>query len=173
MYKRQYKNWLNGTISTQPSPPTSYTLSQQFGSVEGKKAMSDTIVYKPVKYKPIFGIHAEPELKARFRIIKLYGSNITDSDLKSKTVTAINEFFSSSEWDFGETFYFTELAAYVHKELAGVLSSFVIVPQGTGTTFGDLFEYTPNTDEMLIADVTVNEIDIIQNITDENIRAGS
>ena len=172
-YDTSYKNWLNGTISTQPSPPTSYTLSQQFGSVEGKKAMSDTIVYKPVKYKPIFGTHAEPELKARFRIIKLYGSNITDSDLKSKTVTAINEFFSSSEWDFGETFYFTELAAYVHKELAGVLSSFVIVPQGTGTTFGDLFEYTPNTDEMLIADVTVNEIDIIQNITDENIRAGS
>ena len=172
-YDTSYKNWLNGTVSKQPSPPTSYALSQQFGSIEGKKAMSDTIVYKPVKYKPIFGIHADPELKARFRIIKLYGSNITDSDLKSKTVTAINEFFSSSEWDFGETFYFTELAAYVHKELAGVLSSFVIVPQGTGTTFGDLFEYTPNTDEMLIADVTVNEIDIIQNITDENIRAGS
>ena len=172
-YDTSYKNWLNGTVSKEPSPPTSYSLSQQFGSVEGKKAMSDTIVYKPVKYKPIFGTHADPELKARFRIIKLYGSNITDSDLKSKTVIAINEFFSSSEWDFGETFYFTELAAYVHKELAGVLSSFVIVPQGTGTTFGDLFEYTPNTDEMLIADVTVNEIDIIQNITDENIRAGS
>jgi len=172
-YDTSYKNWLNGTVTTKPLPPTSYELSQQFGTVSSKKAMSDTIVYKPVKYKPIFGLHADPELKARFRIIKLYGANITDSDLKSKTVTAINEFFSSSDWDFGETFYFTELAAYVHKQLAGVLSSFVIVPQGTGSTFGDLFEYTPNSDEMLIADVTVNEIDIIQNITDENIRAGS
>ena len=72
-----------------------------------------------------------------------------------------------------ETFYFTELAAYVHKELAGVLSSFVIVPQGAGSVFGDMFEYTPNTDELTIPDVDVDDIDIIENITDANIKAGS
>ena len=121
----------------------------------------------------MFGTHAESHLKARFRIIKLFGSNITDSDLKSKTVSAINAFFESSNWEFGETFYFTELAAYVHKELAGVLSSFVIVPQGAGSVFGDMFEYTPNTDELIIADVDVDDIDIIENITDANIKAGS
>jgi len=121
----------------------------------------------------VFGEHAESHLKARFRIIKLFGSNITDSDLKSKTVTAIKSFFDSSNWEFGETFYFTELAAYVHKELAGVLSSFVIVPQGAGSVFGDMFEFTPNSDELIIPDVNVNDIDIITNITDANIKAGS
>jgi len=36
-----------------------------------------------------------------------------------------------------------------------------------------MFEYTPNTDELIIADVDVDDIDIIENITDANIKAGS
>jgi hypothetical protein len=172
-YDTEYKNYLNDSILTEPTPPTSFQLGSQFSSITSKKAISDTVVYKPVKYKPMFGTHAESHLKARFRIIKLFGSNITDSDLKSKTVTAIGEFFETSNWDFGETFYFTELSAYVHKQLAGVLSSFVIVPQNAGSVFGDMFEYEPNSDELLIPDVDVGDIDIITNITDANIRAGS
>ena len=168
-YDTEYKNYLNGTVLIEPLPPTSYELGMKFIGVVEKKAISDTIVFKPVKYKPLFGNHAEQHLQAKFRIIKLYGSNITDSDLKSKTVTAINDFFDSSNWDFGETFYFTELAAYVHKQLAGVLSSFVIVPQGSNSVFGDLFEYTPNSDELIIPDVDADDIDIIENITAANI----
>ncbi len=172
-YDTEYKNWLAGTVTNMPAPPTSYELGQLFASIGEKKAMSDTIVYKPVRYKCLFGTNADDLLKARFRVIKLIGSNVTDSDLKNKTVEAIKEFFDASNWDFGETFYFTELAAYVHKKLAGVLSSFVIVPQGAGSVFGDMFEFTPNSDELIISDVSVNDIDIIQNITDENIRAGT
>lgn len=172
-YDTEYKNWLAGTAPNIPTPPTSYELGQLFASIGEKKAISDTIVYKPVRYKCLFGANAESALQARFRVIKLPGSNITDSDLKNKTAEAIKEFFDSSNWDFGETFYFTELAAYVHKKLVGVLSSFVIVPQGAGSVFGDMFEYVPNSDELIIPDVSVNDIDIIQNITDENIRAGT
>jgi len=36
-----------------------------------------------------------------------------------------------------------------------------------------MFEYEPNSDELLIPDVDVGDIDIITNITDANIRAGS
>jgi len=172
-YDTQYKNYLKGTVAEEPLPPTSYQLGTQFSGVIDKKAISDTIVYKPVKYKPLFGSLAEPHLRARFRIIKLFGATITDSDLKSKVVTAIDDFFDSSNWDFGETFYFTELAAYVHKQLPGLLSSFVIVPQSSGSVFGDMFEYKPNTDELIIPDINVNDIDIITNITDENIKAGT
>tara|TARA_B110001454_G_scaffold151090_1_gene140412 strand:- start:83 stop:3013 length:2931 start_codon:yes stop_codon:yes gene_type:complete len=172
-YDTEYKNYLKGTVTKEPLPPTSYQLGSQFSSIIDKKAVSDTIVYKPVKYRPMFGSHADAHLRARFRIIKLFGSNVTDTDLKSKTVEAIDSFFESSNWDFGETFYFTELAAYVHKQLAGILSSFVIVPQGAGSVFGDMFEYTPHTDELIISDVDVNDIDIITSITDANIKAGT
>jgi hypothetical protein len=47
------------------------------------------------------------------------------------------------------------------------------VPQGPDSVFGDLFQITPNSDEMFIPDVSLNDIDIIQNITDENLRTGA
>lgn len=171
-YDTAFKNWLNNPVTNRPVTPTSYELSKQFMGINSKKAMSDTVVFKPVKYKPLFGKQADQDLQARFRVIKLVGSNITDTDIKVKTVEAIKEYFDINNWDFGETFYFTELAAFVHKKLAGFVSSFVIVPQGTGSVFGDMFQYTPNTDELIIPDVTTSDIDIIESLTDENIRAG-
>ena len=37
--------------------------------------------------------------------------------------------FSLENWDFGETFYFSELSAYVMNQLAPDLTTFVIVPR--------------------------------------------
>ena len=172
-YDKEFKNWLNGSVNNKPSVPTGYQLSKYFYNVAETKAMSDTVVYKPVRYKTIFGsTKAEEQLRASFRVIKVQNSNYTDSEVKTRCVEAIKKYFDSANWDFGETFYFTELAAFVHKELAGIITSFVIVPQSTDGVFGDLFQYTPNTDELLIPDISVNDIVIIENITDENIRIG-
>ena len=171
-YDTLYRNWLTTGKGTEPQAPTSYELSKQFININNKKAMSDSVIYKPVTYKPLFGPQASDELSARFRVIKLPNVTVTDNDIKTQCVTAINEFFAVNNWDFGETFYFTELAAYVHKKLVGLISSFVIVPQGTGSVFGDLFQITPEADEMFIPDVSLTDIDIILNITDANIRTG-
>ena len=171
-YDTLYRNWLTTGKGTEPQAPTSYELSKQFININNKKAMSDSVIYKPVTYKPLFGPQASDELSARFRFIKLPNVTVTDNDIKTQCVTAINEFFAVNNWDFGETFYFTELAAYVHKKLVGLISSFVIVPQGTGSVFGDLFQITPEADEMFIPDVSLTDIDIILNITDANIRTG-
>jgi hypothetical protein len=99
------------------------------------------------------------------------GVNFTDNDIKAKVIVAINNFFDISLWDFGETFYFTELAAYVHNELIGVISSFVIVPESSTSVFGSLFQITPLTDELFIPDATVIDIDIVTSITQANIKA--
>jgi hypothetical protein len=171
-YDTEFRNWLKTGIGTEPVVPTSYELSRQFASIEGKKTISDSIIYKPVKYKPLFGPRAERSLQAKFRVIKMTGANVTDNEIRNRLVTAIGDFFALNNWDFGETFYFTELAAHVHKQLAGLISSFVIVPQGADSVFGDLFQITPNTDEMFIPDVSVTDIDIITSLTDANIRAG-
>ena len=172
-YDTEYRNWLTTDVGDEPKTPTSYNLSKQFNSINGKKSMSDTVVYKPVKYKPLFGPKSSDSLRAKFRVIKLPGSSVTNNDIQTKCVKAINEYFSVNNWDFGETFYFTELAAHVHKSLSGLISSFVIVPQGTGSVFGDLFQITPASDEMFIPDVSLTDIEIIENITDENLRVGS
>ena len=133
--------------------------------------MSDSIVYRPENYKVLFGSKADASLQAKFRIIKVPGTRFTDNEIKDKVVEEIGNFFNIDNWDFGETFYFTELAAYVHKELAGIISSFVIVPQLSTSVFGDLFQITPLGGELLIPDVSATDIDIIDNITQSNIRA--
>ena len=172
-YDTDFRNYLtDDTRYEKPSVPTSYELQLMFDGVNDKKAMSDTVVYRPVSYKPLFGSKASSNLRARFRVIKLESANITDSDVKVKVIEKINEYFDVNNWDFGETFYFTELAAYVHKELSGTISSFVIVPQGNNSVFGDLFEINPSSNEMFIPDVSIEDVDIIKNITEQNIRAG-
>lgn len=172
-YDTAYRNYITDSVNNQaPLVPSTTELKGIFSSVVHQKAMSDSIVYRPVTYKPLFGDAAIDSLRARFRIIKVKGSNITDTDVKFKTIEKINEFFAVENWDFGETFYFTELAAYVHQEMSGIISSFVIVPQGASSVFGDLFEITPLSSEMFIPDVSITDIDIISTITDANIRAG-
>ena len=170
-YDTNFRQYLLGNRDI-PNPSTSYELSKAFSDVENKKAMSDSIVYRSVIYKPLFGNAAQLQLRAKFRVIKSQNTNVTDNDIKTKIIEKINEYFSIQNWDFGETFYFTELAAYIHKELSGIVSSFVIVPQGADSVFGDLFEIKPSSNEMFIPDVTINDIDIIDAITDANIRAG-
>lgn len=172
-YDSLYRSWLSDkrTNNQEPLPPTVTDLNQQFKEVNTKKAMSDTIIYRPVKYKVLFGNKAPSELQAKFRAIKVQNTRITDNELKSLIVKSIENFFSIENWDFGETFYFTELAAQVHKDLSGSLSSFVIVPYGSEGSFGDLFQITPLGDELLIPDVSIDNIDIIDNITAANIRS--
>lgn len=171
-YDKDYRKYLRDSTGNvfEPLPPTISELNQQFGQVNSKKAMSDKIVYRPVKYKTIFGDKAEPFLQGRLRVIKIPSSTITDNELKNRIVEAVDEFFSLNNWDFGETFYFTELAAYVHQTMPGIVSSLVIVPEGSSSAFGDLFQITPNTDEIFIPDIDVNSIDIISSINQTTIR---
>ena len=171
-YDTAYREWLHDSNNTsQPLPPTIDELNQQFNQATDKKAMSDKIIYRPVKYKVLFGDKAESSFRASFRVVKVANSRITDSELKNKIVLAIYEFFELENWDFGETFYFTELSAHVHNKLLGFISSFIIVPEGSNSDFGELFQINPNTDEIFIPDVSVSDIEIIDAITQDTLRA--
>ena len=163
-YDTAYRTWLLTNEGEAPLPPTSDKLASSFLDVELHKTISDTIIYKPVKYKTLFGPVAHSSLRATFDVVKAKGSNIVDSEVRLNVVKAIQDFFAVENWDFGETFYFTELAAYVHKELAMQVSSFTIVPHGSSSVFGELFEITPNIDEMFIPDVSIDDIDIVSNV---------
>ncbi len=170
-YDSAYRTYLDDKTGNilPPDEITITELTSSFNDITDKKAMSDSIVYRPIRYKVIFGEKADPALRAKFRIIKTAGVQLTDNEIQTKVVNAIKTYFDPANWEFGETFFFTELAAYIHKELAGVVSSFVIVPLGQDTVFGDLFQITPLLDELFIPDITVDDIDIIESITQANI----
>jgi hypothetical protein len=89
---------------------------------------------------------------------------LTSNEIKSKVLTAINEFFNIDNWDFGETFYFTELSAYIHQQLPGVIASIVITPTQSNSVFGDLFQIIPESNELFIPDVTLRDIDIVDSL---------
>ena len=101
----------------------------------------------------------------------MFGSNITDTDLKSKTVTAIGEFFETSNWDFGETFYFTELSSYVHQRLGSNIGSIVIIPKNSDGSFGDLFQIKADPHEMFLNTAKVSDIEIVEKINSQTLRA--
>ena len=61
---------------------------------------------------------------------------------------SINEFFSLENWDFGDSFYFTELSTFVTLELAPDISNFIIVPKAGNQSFGSLFEISSESDEI-------------------------
>jgi len=173
-YDTLFRQWLAGVISTKPLPPSSDELYNVLSpNLNLIKSISDEIVYHPVSYSILFGSAAETNLQASFKVTKAPGQVISDNDVKSKIITAINEFFALENWDFGDTFYFTELSTYVMNKLAPNISNFVIVPRQSGLNFGSLFEIKSASDQLFINGATVDDIEIISGITSTSIKSVS
>lgn len=174
-YDLSYRNWLSNDRSDDglPKSPTSDELKTQFASIENKKSISDTLIYRSAKYKPLFGDTADTSLQATFRVVKVAGTTLTDTEIKNRVLDAITTFFSIDNWEFGETFFFTELSAYVHNQLLGIMSSIVIVPIQEDSAFGNLFQVTPNSDEVFIPDIDLNSIKIVTSFTGANLRTST
>jgi hypothetical protein len=131
---------------------------------------SDELIWRPVKYKFLFGSSAIPELQAQFKIVRLQNAALSDGEIRSKVIQTINTYFSVNKWEFGETFYFTELAAFLHIQLATSIASVVIVPLLNAGSFGDLFEVRSATDEIFISTAQVSDVVIIDGNTMTNLR---
>ncbi len=165
MLERTYDNLFRIFLQdggTAPETSTSDQLRINYaGTLNPLKSLSDQIVYHPVKYKVLFGSTATEELQATFKVVKNPKTNVSDAVIKTRVIAAINEFFALDNWDFGDTFYFTELAAYIHNQLAPDLLTAVIVPNQSGQGFGSLFQLNSAADEIFISGATVDDVSII------------
>jgi hypothetical protein len=166
-YSIDYQSWvqdITGTI-TQPSLPTSDQLEISYSSLDEYKAVSDTIIYNPAQFKPLFGAKADPKLQAQFKVVKNSNVVISDNEIQTSVIATINSYFDIANWDFGETFYFSELAAYLHMQLVPNISSIVIVPANEASVFGSLMQVNANINEIITSCATVNDVKIITAIT--------
>jgi hypothetical protein len=160
-YDNLYRIWLQDG-GAKPMPSTSDQLRISYsGTLNPLKSLSDQIIYHPVKYKILFGSTAEEALQATFKVVKNPKTNVSDAVIKTRVIAAVNEFFALDNWDFGDAFYFTELAAYVHNQLAPDLLTAVIVPNQSGQSFGSLFQINSAADEIFISGATVDDVSII------------
>ena len=173
-YDTLFRTWLttDGKEITRPLPANPAQLKIDYAALEQYKASSDHILYFPAKYKILFGASADHGLRAKFKVVKTAGTSLTDNEVRAKAIEKINEFFAIENWDFGETFYFTELSTYIHKEMTGDVASIVIVPQDAPSLFGNLFQITPEPDELFISSAKVADVQIIDQITATNLRIG-
>ena len=170
-YDSRFRTWLKDG-GTKPSASTSDQLRISYsGFLNPLKGLSDQIVYHPVKYKILFGSKADSEFQATFKVVKNTATNVTNAVIQTRVIQAINEFFALDNFDFGDTFYFTELAAYVHQQLAPDLLSVVIVPNQSGQSFGSLFQVSGADDEIFISGATVDDVSIIDAISANQLAA--
>jgi hypothetical protein len=171
-YYTAYQNWLRDTTGTvvQPLPPTIDELNTAYQQLQDYKMLSDNIVLNSVTFKPLFGPKADKTLQATIKVIRAQNSVASPSEIKSSVLAAMNDYFSIDKWNFGDTFYFSELAAYLHRYLGSIISSVVLVPLDTQKSFGDLYEIRAEPNEIFANGAVIDNIVVIDALTSTNLR---
>ena len=174
-YDSALRNWIatSGAAITKPIPPDSNELLASFNYFSQFKMMTDQIVWHPVSYKLLFGVQADTTLQVVFKVIKTGGTTYSDNEVKSLVNTQINNYFALTNWDFGQSFFFTELATFIHVNLATIVGSIVIVPKNGQGVFGDLFEIKCDPDEIFISCAQVSDIQIVANLSEAQLGISS
>jgi hypothetical protein len=171
-YDIRFRQWLSGSIPTQPLPPSADELYNLLSPDLNKiKSISDEIIYHSATYKVLFGPTASMDVQATFKVVKNPSVVISDNDIKTRVLVAINEFFALENWDFGDSFYFSELSTYVMNRLAPNLVNFIIVPKLDSLAFGSLFEIKSEKDQIFINGARIDDIEIISAITASKIKS--
>lgn len=171
-YNDAMTSWRNAgaILSELPKPPSELSLRNTFSQLEDYKMFSDEIIWRPVKFKILFGPTADASLQARFKVVRLYGTSMSDGEIKSKVIESIRNFFDVNNWEFGETFFFSELGAYIHRQLSTAISSVEIVPILEDSHFGNLREIRSRPDELFFTTAQVGDVEIITANTPTNLR---
>ena len=171
-YYDEIITWKNSNDNTAPVPdaPTTEDLRIQFSELNDYKMLSDQIIFKPGRFKLLFGVGAEDELRATFKVVKVPTTTATDNEVRSEIINAIDDYFDVGNWDFGERFFYTELSAYIHQRLANIVASVVIVPSKADSVFGNLFQVKGESDELFLSTASVADVQIVRNLTDTNLR---
>jgi hypothetical protein len=165
-YDEAYRNYITDYTGklTEPEPINSVTLNNTYSQLLQLKMISDEMILNAGVYKPLFGAKANDALRATFQVVKNPLSRISDNELKSKIVEQINNYFALDNWDFGQTFYFSELSAYLHRQLGLDLSSIILIPSSANSVFGNLYEIRSQPNEILINAATVDNVQVVTGV---------
>jgi hypothetical protein len=165
-YDDAYRNYITDYTGTllEPAAVDSVTMNTTYNQLLNLKMISDELILNSGVYKPLFGAKADPALQGNFQIVKNPLSSISDNELKSNVIEEINNYFALSNWDFGQTFYFSELSGYLHSQLGQDLSSIILVPTNPDSVFGNLYEIRSQPNEILISAATVDNVQVVSGV---------
>jgi len=171
-YYTSYQNWLRdstGTV-TEPSPPTINELNLAYAGLNTYKMISDNLILNSVDFQPLFGRKADAALRATIKVIQNSQSTASNSEIRNLVVATMETYFDLAAWNFGDTFYFSELAAFIHQQIGDIVSSVVLVPLNPQKSFGDLYEIRSAPNQIFVNGATVNDIEVITALTSTNLQ---
>jgi hypothetical protein len=174
-YYTAYINWLQDTTGTvaKPEQPTIDQLNTAYQGLQQYKMISDNMILNSVNFQPLFGQKADPALRATIKVIRSSSSTASISTIKNLVITNMNAYFDIANWNFGDTFYFSELSAYIHQNIGNVVSSVVLVPLSQQKSFGDLYEIRCAPNQIFVNGATVNDIEVITALTSTNLQTAT
>jgi hypothetical protein len=166
-YYTAYQNYIQDTTDTIPEPnrPTINELSIMYPQLQDFKMISDSVVLNSVVFKPLFGPKAASALQATIKVIKNPTTDASDSEIRSAVLTTMNNYFNINNWNFGDTFYFSELSAYLHNEIGELISSAVLVPNNPNEPFGTLYEIKSMPYEIFVNAAVSDNVVVIPALT--------
>ena len=171
-YYTSYVAWIQDTTNTivQPLPPTIDELTVDYANLQNYKMISDNMILNSVDFVPLFGSKAPEALRATIKVIPAANTTASDNQLRNLVLATMNAYFDIANWDFGDTFYFSELAAYIHAKIGTYVASVVLVPLNPQKSFGDLYEIQCAPNQIFVNGATVNDIEVITSLTSTNLQ---
>lgn len=163
-------SFIRGVSPYAPTAPTPLELRNSYGYLLNNKMLSDTVVLHSGKIRLLFGGLAEPQLRAKFKVVRSQEGTLTNERIKEEILNVINTFFDIDNWDFGDTFYATRLIALIHQRLPTDIASVVLVPVYSTNSFGSLFTVEPGFDEILQSAAELQDIEVVEALTPTVIR---
>ena len=171
-YYTAYQQWIQDTTNTvvEPLPPTIDELTTDYAKLQNYKMISDNMILNSVEFLPLFGSKAPEALRAIIKVIPAANTNASNNQIRNLVLATMNAYFDIANWNFGDTFYFSELAAYIHSQIGTYVASVVLVPLNPQKSFGDLYEIQCAPYQIFVNGATVNDIEVIQSLTSTNLQ---
>lgn len=163
-------SFVRGISLNAPTPPTPLELRNSYGYLLRNKMLSDTVVLHPGKLRLLFGGLAEPQLRAKFKVVRSQSGTLTNERIKEEILNVINTFFDIDNWDFGDSFFATKLISLIHQRLPADIASVVLVPVYSTNSFGSLFTVEAGFDEILQSAAELSDIEVVEALTPTVIR---
>jgi hypothetical protein len=172
-YYTNYQNWIKDSTNrlTEPEEPTINELNLEYSKINDYKMLTDAVILNSVKFKPLFGVKAAPSLQATIKVIKSSTTTASDSEIRTSVLTEINNYFNIENWNFGDTFYFSELSAYLHSRIGDLVNSVVLVPNDPNLKFGELYEIRSAPNEIFVSAAKATDIVVISALTPSELQS--
>jgi hypothetical protein len=171
-YYTAYQKWIQDSTGAvaQPLPPTIDELTTAYAGLQNYKMISDNVILNSVEFLPLFGAKAPEALRATIKVIAATNTSASNNQIRNLVLATMNAYFDIANWNFGDTFYFSELAAYIHAQIGTYVASVVLVPLNPQKSFGDLYEIQSAPYQIFTNGATINNIEVINSLTSTNLQ---